>query len=129
MHMQFKIDRYSVQLSGKTAMISTKPRPPKKRQLKGQSNAKCWMRKNECTFHWTQKVQFENLTVAYEKLECRKQKLECCINRIECWMQKIESRVQTQMTNTKCRTDCAKYNVKWNIEFWRKWNAIGYNTG
>ena len=28
------------------------------------------------------------------------------------------------MTNTKCTIDCAKYNVKWNIEFWRKWNAI-----
>ena len=28
------------------------------------------------------------------------------------------------MTNTKCRIDCAKYNVKWNIEFRRKWNAI-----
>ena len=23
-----------------------------------------------------------------------------------------------------CRIDFAKYNVKWNIEFWRKWNAI-----
>ena len=28
------------------------------------------------------------------------------------------------MTNTKCRIGCAKYNVKWNIEFWQKWNAI-----
>ena len=28
------------------------------------------------------------------------------------------------MKNTKCRIDYAKYNVKWNIEFWRKWNAI-----
>ena len=28
------------------------------------------------------------------------------------------------MTNTKCTIDCAKYNVKWSIEFWRKWNAI-----
>ena len=37
---------------------------------------------------------------------------------------KVDSRVQTQMTNTKCRIDCAKYNVKWNFEFWRKWNAI-----
>ena len=37
---------------------------------------------------------------------------------------KNESRVQTQMTTTKCRIDCAKYNVKWNIEFWRKWNAM-----
>ena len=36
---------------------------------------------------------------------------------------KIESRVQTSMTNTKCKIDCAKYNVKWNIEFWQKWNA------
>ena len=41
---------------------------------------------------------------------------------VECT--KVESRVQTQMPNTKCRIDCAKYNVKWNIEFWRKWNAI-----
>ena len=32
--------------------------------------------------------------------------------------------MQTQTTNTKCRIDCAKYKVKWNIEFWRKWNAI-----
>ena len=29
------------------------------------------------------------------------------------------------MTNIKCTIDCAKYNVKWNIEFWGKWNAIG----
>ena len=28
------------------------------------------------------------------------------------------------MANTKCRIDCVKYNAKWNIEFWRKWNAI-----
>ena len=28
------------------------------------------------------------------------------------------------MTNTKCKIDCAKYNVKWNFEFWRKRNAI-----
>ena len=41
---------------------------------------------------------------------------------VECT--KVESRVQTQMPNTKCRIDCAKYNAKWNIEFWRKWNAI-----
>ena len=41
---------------------------------------------------------------------------------------KVESRVQTQMTNTKCRTDYAKYDVKWNIEFWRKWNAIVMNV-
>ena len=41
---------------------------------------------------------------------------------VEC--KKVESRVQTQMTNTKCRTDCVKYNVKWNIEFWGKWSAI-----
>ena len=41
---------------------------------------------------------------------------------VEC--KKIESQVQTQMTNAKCRIDCAKYNVKWNIEFWRKWNPI-----
>ena len=37
---------------------------------------------------------------------------------------KVEWRVQTQMTNTKCRIDYAKDNVKWHIEFWRKWNAI-----
>ena len=37
---------------------------------------------------------------------------------------KVESRMQTQMTNTKCRINCAKYNVKWSIEFWWKWNAI-----
>ena len=37
---------------------------------------------------------------------------------------KVESRMQTQMTNTKCSIDCAKYNVNWNIEFWRNWNAI-----
>ena len=41
---------------------------------------------------------------------------------VEC--KKVELRVQTQMTNTKCRIDCAKYNVKWNIEFWRKLNTI-----
>ena len=41
---------------------------------------------------------------------------------VEC--KKVESRVQTPMANTKCRIDCVKYNVKWNIEFWRKWNAI-----
>ena len=41
---------------------------------------------------------------------------------VEC--KKVESRVQTQMANTKCRIDCVKYNVKCNIEFWRKWNAI-----
>ena len=28
------------------------------------------------------------------------------------------------MTNTKCRIDYAKSNVKWDIEFWPKWNAI-----
>ena len=44
---------------------------------------------------------------------------------VEC--KKVESRVQTQMANTKCRIDCVKYNVKWNIEFWRKWNAIHYS--
>ena len=32
------------------------------------------------------------------------------------------------MTNTKWRTDYAKYDVKWNIEFWRKWNAIVMNV-
>ena len=37
---------------------------------------------------------------------------------------KVESRVQTQMTNTKYRIDYAKHNVKWNIEFWQKWNAM-----
>ena len=30
---------------------------------------------------------------------------------VEC--KKNESRVQTQMTTTQCRIDCAKYNVKW----------------
>ena len=44
-------------------------------------------------------------------------------------MKKFESRVQTQMKNTKCRIDYAKYNVKWNIEFWRKWNAIVFSCG
>ena len=37
---------------------------------------------------------------------------------------KVESRVQTQMTNAKCRIDCAKFNVKWNIEFLAEWSAI-----
>ena len=51
---------------------------------------------------------------------------------VEC--KKVESRVQTQMTNTKCRIDYAKYNVKWNVEFWRNWNAkdgteIRFNPG
>ena len=41
---------------------------------------------------------------------------------VEC--KKVESRAQTQMANTKCRIDCVKHNVKWNTEFWRKWNAI-----
>ena len=42
-----------------------------------------------------------------------KAKLKCCINRS--WMvnaKKIESRGQTQMTNTKCKIGCAKYNIK-----------------
>ena len=63
------------------------------------------------------KVEFQNLTVAFEKLNVESENLN-----VEC--KKVESRVQTQMPNTKCRIDCAKYNVKWNIEFWRKWNAI-----
>ena len=51
---------------------------------------------------------------------------------VEC--KKVESRVQTQMTNTKCRIDCAKYNINWNIEFWCNWNAkdgteIRFNPG
>ena len=39
---------------------------------------------------------------------------------------KVETRVQTQMTKTKCSTDYAKYNEKWNIEFLAEmaWNAI-----
>ena len=32
--------------------------------------------------------------------------------------------MQTQMTSTKCRIDSLSTIVKWNIEFWRKWNAI-----
>ena len=90
-----------------------------------RTNAKCWMRKNECTFHWTWKLII--------------QKLDCCLwkswmSKAKTWMlnksklnvesKRVELWVQTEMTNTKCRTDCAKYNVKWNIEFWRKWNSI-----
>ena len=37
---------------------------------------------------------------------------------------KLNGECKLEMTNTKCTIDCAKYNVKWNIEFWRKWNAI-----
>ena len=48
-----------------------------------------------------------NLTVAYEKLNVESQRQNL---NVEC--KKVESRVQTQMTNIKCRIDCAKYNVK-----------------
>ena len=91
------------------------------------------------------KLKAQMLNVGYEKmnehsteLEGRIQKLDCCLWKswmskaktgmlhksklnVEC--KKIESLVQTQMTNTKFKIGCAKYNVKWNIEFWQKWNA------
>ena len=70
------------------------------------------------------KVEFENLTVDYEKVKCRKAKTGMLHkSKLNAECKKIESRVQTSMTNTKCKIDCAKYNVKWNIEFWQKWNA------
>ena len=57
------------------------------------------------------------------KVECRKRKLECCIN--QSWMLNAKTlNRECKLTNTKCRIDCAKHNVKWNIEFWREWNAI-----
>ena len=37
---------------------------------------------------------------------------------------KLNYECKLEMTNKKCTIDCTKYNVKWNIEFWRKWNAI-----
>ena len=78
----------------------------------------------------------KKMNVHSTELEGRIPKLDCCsvkswMSKAKTWMlhksklnvecKKVESRVQTQMTNT---IDCAKYNVKWNIEFWRKWNAI-----
>ena len=77
------------------------------------------------------KVKFENLTVAYEKLNVESENLNVAWINVAC--KKVESRVQTQMTNSKCRIDCAKYNVKWNIEFgrkrtWRKVKATGLSS-
>ena len=107
-------------------LASTMPKVGcRKRKLKGQIlNVGC----EKMNVHSTElEGRIWKLDFFLWKVECRKQKLECCINRSWMLNAKIESRVQTQMTNTKCRTDCAKYNVKWNIEFWRKWNAIVFN--
>ena len=77
-----------------------------KRKLKGQMlDAKKWM-----YIPLNLKVEFENLTAAYKELNVE--------------YKKVESWVQTQMTSTKCRIDSLSTIVKWNIEFWRKWNAI-----
>ena len=56
------------------------------------------------------KVEFENLTTAYEKLNVESENLNVAKLSVGC--KKVESRVQTQMTNTKCRIHYAKYNVK-----------------
>ena len=43
----------------------------RKRKLKALTNAKCWMRKKECSGLYIPlnlKIELENLTVAYEKL-------------------------------------------------------------
>ena len=53
--------------------------------------------------------RIRKLDCSYEKLNVESEsKHESKLN-VEC--KKVESRVQTQMTNTKCRIDCAKYNV------------------
>ena len=104
-------------------LASTMPKVGcRKRKLKGQMlNAGC-----------------EKMNVHSTELEGRIRKLDCCLwkslmskAKLKCinrsWMinaKKIESRVQTQMTNTECKIGCAKFNVKWNIELWRKWNVI-----
>ena len=82
------------------------------------------MEKNECTFHWTWRSKSKTWLLL----------MKSWMSKAKTWMlhkwklnircKKVESRVQTEMTNTKCRIDFANYNMKWNIEFWRKWNAI-----
>ena len=91
------------------------------------------------------KLKGQRLNDGCEKMNVHSTELEGRIRKLDCWLwkswmskaktgmlhksklnaecKKIESRVQTSMTNTKCKIDCAKYNVKWNIEFWQKWNA------
>ena len=96
-----------------------------KRKLKGQMlNVGC----KKVNVHSTElEGRIRKLDCCLWKVDRRKRKLECCVNQsrrlnVEC--KKVESRVETQITNTKCRIDFAKYDVKWNIEFWQKWSAI-----
>ena len=69
--------------------------------------------------------RIRNLIVSCEKVECRKQKFECCINRSWILMLIAKNWIASANSNDK-HTDCTKYHGKWNIEFWRKCNAIEY---
>ena len=82
------------------------------------------MEKNECTFHWTWRSKSKTWLLLMKSWMSKAKTWMLHKSKLNVECKKVESRVQTQMTNTKCRIDCAKYKVKWNIEFWRKWNAI-----
>ena len=105
-------------------LASTMPKVGcRKRKLKGQMlNVGC--KKNECTFHWTWRSNSKTWLVLMKSWTSKAKTWLLHESKLNVECKKVESRVQTQMANTKCRIDCVKYNVKWNIEFWRKWNAI-----
>ena len=94
-------------------------------KTKGQ-NAKCCMRKNECTFHLTWRSNSKTWLLLMKSWMSKAK--TWMLHRNRSWMLNAkkmnrECKLKWQ-TCTKCRTDCVKYNVKWNIEFWRKWSAI-----
>ena len=74
------------------------------------------MRKNECTFHGTWRSNSKTWLLLMRSWMSKAETWMLRKSKLNVGCKKVESRMQTQMTNTKCRIDCAKYNVNWNIE-------------
>ena len=86
------------------------------------------MRKSEYTSHWTWRSNSKTWLLLMKSWMSKAKTWMLHKSKLNVGCKKVGSRVQTQMTNAKCRIDDAKYSVKWNIEFWRKWNAISEDT-
>ena len=74
------------------------------------------MLKNECTFHGTWRSNSKTWLLLMRSWMSKAETWMLRKSKLNVGCKKVESRILTQMTNTKCRIDCAKYNVNWNIE-------------
>ena len=82
------------------------------------------MRKNECTFHGTWRSNSKTWLLLMKSWMSKAETWMLRKSKLNVGCKKVESRVQTQMTNTKCRIDMCKVQCK--LKHWRSiWSFDG----